>query len=47
MFAKRTLLIAAVAAALFTSVVGCGRHGCCKNGSVSYAPVTEPCDPCR
>jgi hypothetical protein len=46
MFARRTLLIVAVVA-LFTSAVGCGKHHCCKNGSVSYAPATEPCDPCR
>jgi hypothetical protein len=46
MFARRILLIA-VAAALLTSAVGCGKHHCCKNGSVSYAPTTGPCDPCR
>jgi hypothetical protein len=46
MFAKRTLVIAAVVA-LFVSAVGCGKHHCCKNGSVSYAPATTPCDTCR
>lgn len=46
MFARRTLLIVAVVA-LFTSAVGCGKHHCRRGGSVSYAPVTEPCDPCR
>lgn len=47
MFARRTLLIVAVAALFITSAVGCGKHHCRRGGSVSYAPVIEPCDPCR
>jgi hypothetical protein len=46
MFARRTLLLMAVVA-LFASSVGCCRHRCNKNGSVSYAPAIEPCDTCR
>ncbi|HET6574257.1 MAG TPA: hypothetical protein VFG68_11675 [Fimbriiglobus sp.] len=46
MFARRALLLVAVAA-LFASAVGCGRNRCCRNDSVSYAPVAEPCDTCR
>jgi hypothetical protein len=46
MFTKRTLLMLAIVT-LFTTAVGCGRHRCCKDGSVSYAPATQPCDPCR
>jgi hypothetical protein len=47
MFIKRTLVIAA-ALALFASAVGCGRHHCCRTGTVAYSPAySNYCDPCR